>query len=230
MKKVIALSFLATLLIVLVASCRKEPLPPAPPVTYSVSIIKTDGGSVTVDKTQNIAEGSTVNFKFTPNPGYSVYSIKVDGKSINAIIPFDSEYTYSYLGINKNLVVEVIYVDTRLLVLSVQEPAWRLTHIDIYRVNDGSYSHSVGLTPEQLGQKFYFQYPSMLLKVVNTDGSVFGEHNWGLKDSTYTQWSDIHIFKSLTSNKFKTRYKDPVWSEWDNCYTYWYYTYERKIN
>jgi hypothetical protein len=230
MKKVIVFSVAVTLLMVLAISCDKEPLPPAPPPTFAVSISVVGKGSVVTDKKEGITLGATVNFKFTPDKGNSLYGIKVNGKSINAIIPFDSEYDYSYYGVNTNLAAEITFVETDILMLSIQEPAWRLTKIDIYRVNDGSYSHSVSLTPEQLGRKYYHQYPSMKLKILNSDGSVLGQDDWNLKDSVYTQWSGIHLLDSLTSDKFKTRYKDPVWSEWDNCYTYWYYTYKRKVD
>jgi len=227
MKKVIILTVLATWLVVL-ASCEKEPQV-VPPPTFKVNLIKIGDGSINVDKTTGITAGSTVNFKIIPGQKSSIYSIKINGKSINAIIPFDSEYNYSYLGINADLNAEITFVKTDLLILSVQEPAWKWTKMDYYRVNDDSFAGSYSLAKEQSSRRFYFLYPSMILKLLNPDGSVYGQDKWDLKDGIYTQWGDnTLIFVSLTPEKFKFKTK-PFWSEWDNCYIYAVYTYERVV-
>jgi hypothetical protein len=223
-KKVILISLVLTILALFVG-CEK-PEPPVPPVTYTVSIVKVGSGSVETDKMQGITSGATVNFKFTPASGYSLYSIKVNGTSINAIIPFDSEYEYSYFGINGNLQIEVTFVKTSLLMLSVQEPAWKWTKMEKYRAKDDSYSHPVTLTFEQTARRFYYLYPSMDLKVLNPDSSVYGQNKWDLKNDVYIQWGDTLTFISLTPNKFMFKAK-PVWSDFDKEYLYAVYTYER---
>ncbi len=172
MKKVIPF-ILAALLMVLAISCEKEPIPPAPLPTFKVNLIKIGDGSINVDKTTEIAAGSTVNFKIIPGQKSSIYSIKINGKSINAIIPFDSEYNYSYLGINAYLNAEITFVKTDLLIVSVQEPAWRWIKLDTYKAKNDSFSHQVTLAKEQLLRKHYFLYPSMVWKVISSDGTPY---------------------------------------------------------
>lgn len=210
-------------------SCDKEPIPMEVYMTYTVSIVKTVGGSVVADKTQGIAFGSTVNFKFTPDTRYSIYTIKINGKVINETIPYDTSFEYSYIGIEYNIYVEVSFVETNILILSVQEPAWMSTKIEKYRVKDDSYSHQVTQTNEQLSRKFYFLYPSMDMKVLNPDGSVYWQDKWNLINGIFTRGAETLVAVLITPEKIALK-AEPVWSEYDQEYLYSIYTYERKAN
>jgi len=106
--------------------------------TYTVTINKIGNGTVLSDKTQGISAGSSVTFNITPSASYSIYSIKINGKALTDKIPFDSGFQYTYFGLNSNLTVEVVFVETYNLIISAITPPWKLKAMDIYK-EDGHY-------------------------------------------------------------------------------------------
>ncbi|NCU28486.1 MAG: hypothetical protein EOM85_02335 [Candidatus Moranbacteria bacterium] len=222
MKKVIPF-VLAALLMVLAISCEKEPIPPAPLPTFSVNINKIGNGSATADKTTGITAGSTVNFKFTPDSGYSLYSIKVNDKSINAIIPFGSEYTYSYFGVNSNIKMDVVFVETYNLIISAIIP-WKLKAMDIYREN-GDFYFSFPLSPEDKEIKRYFYYPQGEVKMYYSDGSLYWSATWSISGNKFKLGDGDMTIIELTASRLVFK-ASPV-KGGDGTYTYAQYTYER---
>lgn len=227
MKKVIVAAFYAILAIILASSCQRNPVPPAPPVTYSVNIVITGSGKVVADKTSGIALGSSVTLKFTPETGSSFYSIKVNGTKKEDVQPSATELSYTIQNVNYNLIVEVVFVETQVLLLSKLEPAWVWTKFDIYRADDNTFLYSVELTEAEKSRKMYHYYPSMEIKYINPDGSIYWQATWDLKQDVYKQGGQTLTVLELTSNKFVYK-TSSAWSNVGNCYAYALYTRERK--
>lgn len=227
MKTLIITAFYAILAIILSSSCQKNPVPPSPPVTYSVNIVITGNGKVVADKTSGIALGSSVTLKFTPEIGSSFYSIKVNGTKRVDVQPSATELFYTIQNVNYNLIVEVVFVETQVLLLSKLEPAWVWTKLDIHRADDNAFLYSVELTEAEKSRKMYHYYPSMEIKYINPDGSLYWNATWDLKQDVYKQGGQILTVIELTSDKFIHK-APPIWSNINNCYVYAKYTYERK--
>ena len=227
MKKLIFLTVFACLLIFF-SSCDPEPIPPGPPpVTYTISTVISGKGLVTPDKLSMINLGSNVTLKFTPETGYSLYSVKINGVKVEDIQPSSAEVSYTIHNINKNQNVEVVFVENGILLLSKLEPAWMWTKFDIYRADDNTFLYSVELTEAEKSRKMYHHYPSMEIKYINPDGSVYWQATWDLKQDVYKQGGQTLEVLELTSSKFVYK-TSSAWSNVGNCYAYAVYTRERK--
>jgi len=225
MKRII-FAVLVILLVILV-SCEKEPKPGTSPVTYTISTAIVGGkGSVVPDKLSGVILGSSVNFKFTSESGYSLYSVKINWVKVEDIYPSSTEVQYTVRDVNTNLYVEVSFVKTDILLLSKLEPAFKLKKVHVYRADNNQYLRSVVLTQEEKARKLYHYYPSMDVKVISSDGSLYWSEKWDLIEDTYKQGGQILKKITLTENEFSYQ-ASPVWSNADNCYIYYVDFYER---
>ena len=177
---------LAALLMVLAISCEKEPQV-VPPPTFSISTIVIGKGLVIPEKLQGITLGSDVNFKFTPETEYSLYSVKINGVKVEDIYPSSTEAQYIVRGVNKNLNMEVNFVETNILLLSKLEPAWRLTKLELYKASDNTFIATSNLAQEEKARRLYHYYPSMEVKVINPDGTLYWSGKWNLAGDVYEQ-------------------------------------------
>jgi len=224
MKKFI-FAVLVILLVVLV-SCEKEPIPGPPPVTYAISTTVVGKGSVVPDKLPSVNLGSSVNFKFTPESEYSLYSVKINGVKVEDIYPSSTEVQYTVRDVNTNLNVEVTFVKTEILLLSKLEPALMWIKLDIYRADNDTYIRSSVLTQAEKSRKYYHHYPSMDMEVKNADGTLYWKDKWNLTQGTYQKGGQIFTLLENSDMRLKTK-ASPIWSNADNCYAYAVYTYER---
>lgn len=228
MKKIIFLTVFAYLLMML-TSCDPEPIPPGPPpVFYTLSTIVSGKGSVNPDKLSGIIPGSNITVKFIPETGYSLYSVKVNEVKID-IQPTATEVPYTIMGINKDPVVEVEFVETDVLIFSVKsinEKPWMLIEVGVYKAEGDVFLRNWILTQAEKSDRYYFLYPSM-------DGFVYQENGgirtgkWSLKQKVLQLGSEVLDVVELSSTKIVYRAK-PIWSNTDNCYVYAMYILERK--
>lgn len=229
MKKIIFLTVFACLLTML-ASCDPEPIPPGPsPVTYTISTVISGKGLVNPDKLSMINLGSNVTLKFTPETGYSLYSVKINGVIVEEIQPSSVEVSYTIHNINKNQNVEVVFVETDILIVSVKSTAekpWMMTIWNSYKASDGSFLERLNLNEENKTDKYYFLYPSMSVVVLEKDGGI-RNGSWSLKQSVIT--IDYHDYPllELTPNKF-TYKTQQVWSNHHDCFVFYTITLERE--
>ena len=227
MKKLLIILILFSLHIV--SGCKKsEEL--SPPVTFTINIVYggTGKGKVIADKLSGIPLGGSVTLTVTPDPNYSLYSIKVGGVLAN-IIPTDKEYKHKISGINTSQTVEVTFEETDVLILSVKstsEKPWMWTKLSLYKSDGDVFIRYSNLTPEEKTKKLYHYYPSKDVKVFNAEGSVFWYSKWDLKQKVYTQGDAVMTVVELTPNKFVYK-ATPIWSQAYNCYVYAQYIYER---
>lgn len=71
--------------------------------TYSISLTTVGSGVVSPNGNTTVNYGGTFTYNFTPNAGYSVKNIKVNGLSIGGAL---SSYTFSNVNSNQTLYVE----------------------------------------------------------------------------------------------------------------------------
>ena len=230
MKKIILLTAIAILLTAL-TSCDPEPIPGPPPVNYAISTNTIGKGLVTPDKLSGVNLGSDVTFKITPEAGYSIYSIKINGILAEGFQPSSSETSYTVKDVKTNLYIEFTFVETDILIFSVKstnEEPWMWTKLKIYKVSDNSLIYDVELTSSEKADKYYYVYPSMEALLYKADGSV-RSGTWDLKQRVLTLGSGSPPCEvvELTKSKIVIKFL-PVWSNADNCYVYAQYTYERK--
>ena len=225
MKKIV---FLSVVLIIFVffAGCEKPELP-TPTVFHTLTTLVNGRGSVNPDKLSGIPLGSSVTLKFIPETGYSLYSVKINGVKIEDIQPSSGEVSWTIFNVNKNQEIEVLFIETDILLLSKLEPAWMWSKLDIYRASDNSFMYEVELTQAEKSRKMYHYYPSMEIKYINPDGSVYWQATWNLTSDVYKQGGQNLTVLDLTHNKFVHK-APPIWSNVNNCYIYAQYTYERK--
>jgi hypothetical protein len=220
MKKPVFLSVVLTILALMLTGCDK-PEPPAPAVFYTLSTIVSGKGAVNPDKLSGIALGSNVTLKFTPETGYSLYSVKVNGVKIEDIQPSTTEVSYTIQNINKNQYIEVVFVETNILTFSVKstgEKPWRLKLVQSYRVDDNTYLRNFPLDKEDRSDRYYYLYPSMTVVVLEEDGGV-RNGTWNLKQKVLTIDGHAYPLLELTPNKFSYQTEE-VWSGYDNCWIY----------
>ena len=229
MKKILLLAVIAILLTAL-TSCDPEPIPPGPPpVNYAISTNIIGKGLVNPDKLSMINLGSNVTLKFTPETGYSLYSVKINGVKVEDIQPSSVEVSYTIHNINKNQNVEVVFVETDILIVSVKSTAekpWMMTIWNSYKASDGSFLERLNLNEENKTDKYYFLYPSMSVVVLEKDGGI-RNGSWSLKQSVIT--IDYHDYPmlELTPNKF-TYKTQQVWSNHHDCFVFYTITLERE--
>ncbi len=227
MKKPVFLSVVLTILALMLTGCDK-PEPPAPAVFYTLSTIVSGKGAVNPDKLSGIVLGSNVNLKLTPEIGYSLYSVKINGVKIEDIQPSTTEISYTIQNINKNQYIEVVFEETDVLILSAKstnEKPWMLTRIGLYKVEGDVFIRNINLTQAEKTDRYYFIYPSMKTVVYQLDGGI-RNGEWGLRQRILKLGSTDFGVLELTSNKFVFK-ASPIWSNADNCYIYAVYNLER---
>ena len=67
------------------ATFKKKPIQPAPTVMYNVELITSDHGLVGVSPSQ-VEEGGTVTIKATPDKGYEIDKIYVNGEEVESLV------------------------------------------------------------------------------------------------------------------------------------------------
>lgn len=229
MKKILLLTVIAILLTAL-TSCDPEPIPPGPPpVSYTISTNNIGKGLVTPDKLSGVSLGSDVTFKITPEAGYSIYSIKINGTLVEGFQPSSSETSYTVKDVKTNLSIEFTFVETNILTFSVKstdEKPWYLTTVNVHKASDGSFLRYVSLYPQEKTDRYYFLYPSMKAVALEEDGGV-REGTWGLKQTTLTIDGHNYPLWELTSNKFSYQ-SETVWSNFEQFDIFYVLIFERK--
>ena len=232
MKRVIFLSAVLTILALMLTGCEK-PEPPAPVVFYTLSTNIGGKGSVNPDKLSGIVLGSNVNLKFTPEIGYSLYSVKINGVKIEDIQPSTTEVSYTIQNINKNQYIEVVFVETYNIIIStiLNKNPWKLKKIDIYK-EDGSFLFSVEDIPQDVIERrtfYYYNYPSTnYIESLRPDNSQSFYTSWSINQVTLRVDMMNYTVLVLTNTNFV--YKAPPVIGSDGTYTYAQYTYERTAN
>lgn len=228
MKKPVFLSVVLTILALMLTGCDK-PEPPAPVVFYTLSTNIGGKGSVNPDKLSGIVLGSNVTIRITPETGYSVYSVKINGVKIEDIQPSTTEVSYTIQNINKNQYIEVVFEETDVLILSAKstnEKPWMLTNVGVYKVEGDIFLDNWYLTQAEKTDRYYFLHPSMKTVVYQLDGGI-RNGEWSLKQRVLRfGGTTTYEVLELTSNKFVFK-APPIWSSADNCYIYTIYTSER---
>lgn len=188
MKKVFVFLILATLLLV---GCEKTPVvPPIPPivVTRTVLVGKIGKGTVNPDTLTKVVYGESLTITATPDPGNSLYSVKVsyDGEEKNIeITPTASSFQYTLPEVKFNTKVVFEFVETDNLIISVLNPPWRLKAMEDFYPN-GELFFPWPLTELQLSQMGYFLYPEGKFLVYLPDGSLYFSANWHLEEKVLT--------------------------------------------
>jgi hypothetical protein len=75
---------------------------PPPVTTYSISVDAGENGSISPDQTMAINTGEEQTFQITPNTGYHISDVHVDGSSVGAV----SSYTFSQVSANHTIQAE----------------------------------------------------------------------------------------------------------------------------
>ncbi|MGB9794689.1 copper amine oxidase N-terminal domain-containing protein [Caldisericum exile] len=73
------------------------------PITFTITSSSSSGGTITPSSTITVNYGDSKTFNITPNPGYKIKDVLVDGKSVGAV----SSYTFS--NITSNHTIEVTF-------------------------------------------------------------------------------------------------------------------------
>ncbi len=69
----------------------KGPEPSPSPETMTITALAGAGGSISPKGTVEVEQGGSMSFTITPDTGYSVKEVKVDGQDVGAV----SSYTFS---------------------------------------------------------------------------------------------------------------------------------------
>jgi hypothetical protein len=75
-------------------------------ITYSVTASADANGSISPSGTVSVSQGADQAFTFSPNSGYEVFDVRVDGVSVGAVS------SYSFSGVNANHLIEVSFSRT----------------------------------------------------------------------------------------------------------------------
>ncbi len=209
----------------LAQSCDKDKPPVSPPITYTVTINVIGKIHVTLPQKTGIVPGSNVDITIEPDSLYSVYSIKENGVNMN-IIPTDKKLTYSLKNIQSNKMLDIEAIETGIIKLSVLEPPLMLKKISFYRGKDDAYLGELVLDQIDLSRKYYHYYPSMDIKVINQDGSIFWQQKWSLKLGVYQRGDQILTVVKNTDKILQLKDK-PSFDPTYGAELYVIYTYER---
>ena len=124
----------------------EDPTPTPTPTTYTLSIKAVGNGSAYYggevikesSRTYSINEGSSVSISFTPDEGYRIESVKVNGSNIG------KERSYS-TTINANTTVEVVFeaIPVTTYTLTVTASGNGIATFNGTEVRDGSHSFTV---------------------------------------------------------------------------------------
>lgn len=212
----------------LIQGCEKPEPPGSEPVFYTMSTLVKGKGSISPDKLSGIVLGSNVSIKLTPDADYSTYSVKVNGIKIDDVIPFNSEFVLDVKNIKSNTKIEVEFVETNILLISVKsinEKPWMIKKIEFYSVDGNRYLRDANLDPRMKSDKFYFLYPSMDIVVYQEDGGT-RKGSWGLTGMALKLDGDNLTLRELTSSVFSYNHLS-AWSEYEQCMIYPKFIYER---
>ena len=78
-----------------------QPTPEPQPETYIITSYAGEGGTVTPDGDTRVRAGDSQKYVMTPNPGYRVQSVRMDGMEIGAL----SEYTFKNVIRDHSIIV-----------------------------------------------------------------------------------------------------------------------------
>ena len=69
-------------------SVSKGPEPSPSPADHTISVTAGKGGSITPKGAVTVADGEDITFTITPDTGYEIFEVKVDGTSIGAVTSY----------------------------------------------------------------------------------------------------------------------------------------------
>ena len=223
MKKVFVFLILATLLLV---GCEKTPVvPPIPPivVTRTVLVGKIGKGTVNPDTLTKVVYGESLTITATPDPGNSLYSVKVsyDGEEKNIeITPTASSFQYTLPEVKVNTKVVFEFIETDNLIISILEPPLKLKDISTFS-SDGTYRYSSVLMEPSISMSYYFYYPEGKLIAYWADGTtLYFSAEWYLKERVLHFGGNPYPIVELTPTRLV--YKNDF-----GVSGYVVYTYER---
>ncbi|MCW1309794.1 MAG: PQQ-binding-like beta-propeller repeat protein, partial [Candidatus Nanoarchaeia archaeon] len=90
------------------------------------------GGSISPSGTITVDYGDTKTFTITPNPGYKIKDVKVDGISVGAVS------TYTFSNVNSNHLIEASFE----LKEGIKLPIWPMFHYDAQHTGQCPYDTS----------------------------------------------------------------------------------------
>jgi len=140
------------------------------PISYNISATSFSGGSISPSGTITVNPGESKTFTITPNTGYRVKVVLVDGVSVGAVS------TYTFDNVTQDHTIEAQFEPTTFTITASSGVGGTITPTDTITVNYGN-SKTFTITPNQ-GYK---------IKDVLVDGKSVGTV------STYT-------FTNITSN------------------------------
>jgi hypothetical protein len=88
------------------------PSPPPPPVTYTVTTDAGPNGAITPNGVIPVNTGGWLNFSITPNSGYQIADIKVDGVSLSNVAPTYFIYTFNKVSANHTISATFMVIPT----------------------------------------------------------------------------------------------------------------------
>ena len=209
----------------LTQSCDKDKPPVSPPITYTVTINVIGKIHVTLPQKTGITPGSNIDITIEPDSLYSVYSIKENGANMN-ITPTDKKFIYPLKNIQSNKILDIEGIETGIINLSILEPPLMLKKMTYYRAKDDTYLREFGLDQIDLSRKYYHYYPSMDIKVINPDGSIFWQQKWSLKQGVYKRGDQTLAVVKNTDKILQLKDK-PSFDPTYGAELYVIYTYER---
>lgn len=209
----------------LIQSCEKDKPPVNPPVLYTVTINTIGKIHITIPQVTGLIPGSNIDIVVEPDSLYSVYSIKENGVNMN-IIPTDKKLVYSLKNIQSNKILDIEAVETGIVKISILEPALMWTKLSLYKAKDDVYLREYLVNKEQKSRKYYHYYPSMDIKVVNPDGSLYWKEKWKLGQGVYQKGGEIYTVVEITDKIVRIKNK-PSFDPYYNTEIYGIYTYER---
>lgn len=73
------------------------------PIKHNITVTAGTGGNISPTGTVTVNDGSSLTFTITPNTGYSITNVKVDGSSVGAVA------TYTFANVTANHVIEATF-------------------------------------------------------------------------------------------------------------------------
>lgn len=70
---------------------------------YTITATAGEGGTISTDKTVSVREGNNASFTFTPNNGYQIADVLVNGKSVGAV------KTFTFTNVRSNQTIHVTF-------------------------------------------------------------------------------------------------------------------------
>ena len=95
----------------------------APPVTYTITATAGANGSISPNGAVTVNHGSNQQFTITPNTGYHIDDVMVDGSSVGAV----SSYTFNNVTAGHTITASFAYNNDDTLPCTLTDPATGIT-------------------------------------------------------------------------------------------------------